>query len=226
MRLFLLLLFFTTGFAAQGAAAETYDLLFRKGSLSSLNASPPAADGQQGKDTLVYDKLTSGLKKGDSPDTDSIGLQLTTDDNVTLILHRGPQMRSLGNFPASVGNPLIMYFLESALDDVAKQSGGSPFYIRNRIKDALRRDAEIVPVAVRFGDRDVQAQQVTLRPFEKDKARDKMGRFADLALAITVSEDVPGGYYSLKATVPEGKGDADIGYVNTITLKGLGEVKP
>ncbi|GEO87471.1 MULTISPECIES: hypothetical protein [Alphaproteobacteria] len=226
MRVFVLVLAFLGATAMPLSAAGTYDLLFAKTALSGLAASAPPTDGQKGSDTLVYDRVVSPLKKGQSPDTDTIGLQLTSDDKVALILHRGPQMRFIGSFPASVGNPLIMYFLESALSDVAKQSGGSPFYMRNRIKEALLKDAEIVPVSVRIGERDVAARQVTIRPFAKDKARDQMGRFAELALAVTVSEDVPGWYYSLRATVPEGSGPEDISYSSAITLTDGGEAKP
>ncbi|MCA1970136.1 MAG: hypothetical protein LDL42_13455 [Rhizobium sp.] len=226
MRVFLLLLALFGGSTAPLSAAETYDLLFRKGALSGLPASPPPAAGEEGRDILVYDRIVSPLKKDESGDTDTIGLQLTSDDNAALILHRGPQMRVIGTFPASVGNPLIMYFLETAVADIAKQSGGSPFYMRNRIKEALLKDAEIVPVSVRIGDRDIAARQVTIRPFAEDKAGGQMGRFAELALAVTVSQDVPGWYYSLKASVPEGSTPADIGYSNAITLTQGGNAKP
>ncbi len=208
------------------SAAETYDLLFRKGALSGVEASSPPASGTAGTDTLVYDRTVSPLKMGETPDTDTIGLQLTSDDTVSLILRRGPQMRFIGSFPASVGNPLIMYFLETALADISRQSGGSPYYMRNRIKEALLKDAEIVPVSVHFADRDVPARQVTIRPFAKDKARYQMGRFADLALAVTVSPEIPGWYYSLEARVPEGSGEADIAYKAAITLTPHGEEKP
>lgn len=120
MRVFLLLLVFLGSMSAPLSAAETYDLLFRKGALSGLEASPPPPEGAKGTDTLVYQRVVSPLRKGETPDNDTIGLQLTSDDNVALILHRGPQMRFIGTFPASVGNPLIMYFLESALADIAK----------------------------------------------------------------------------------------------------------
>lgn len=226
MRVFLLLLALVGGSAAPLSAAETYDLLFRKAALSGLPTSPPPKAGEEGRDVLVYDRIVSPLKAGESGDTDTIGLQLTSDDNAALILHRGPQMRMIGTFPASVGNPLIMYFLETAVADIAKQSGGSPFYMRNRIKEALLKDAEIVPVSVRVGNRDIAASQVTIRPFAEDKARGQMGRFAELALDVTVSQDVPGWYYSLTASVPEGSTPAEIGYSNAITLTQDGNEKP
>jgi len=67
---------------------------------------------------------------------------------------------------------------------------------------------------------------VTIRPFMKDKARERMGRFSELALAVTVSNDIPGWYYSLVATVPAVAGGAEVGYANAITLKAAGKGRP
>lgn len=206
------------------AAAETYDLLFRSNALKGLEAVPPGSEGGQG--TLIYDRVISGAGKAQTGGRFSIGLNVKPDGNVAMTLHQGAQSRGLGDYPASVGNPVIMYFLESVLADVASQSGGSPFYIRNRIKEALLRDAEVVPVSLRYRNRDIAARKVTIRPLTKDKARERMGRFSELALAVTVSEDIPGWYYSLVATVPAAVGAAGAGYSNSITLKPAMEARP
>ncbi|MBP1883794.1 hypothetical protein [Sinorhizobium mexicanum] len=225
MRVLLLFALFLLGMG-QGlaTAAETYELLFRSTALKGLAAVPGKSEAGQG--TLVYDKVISGTDVGQAGGSFGIGLKLKPDDNVVMTLYQGTRSRALGNYPASVGNPIIMYFLESVLTDVAGQSGGSPFYMRNRIKEALLRDAQTVPVSRRYQNRDIAAREVTIRPFTKDKARERMGRFAELALVVTVSEDVPGWYYSLVATVPSAAGGAEAGYSNAITLKKAGEAQP
>ncbi|MCA1370115.1 hypothetical protein I6F15_22275 [Bradyrhizobium sp. BRP14] len=205
------------------AAAETYDLLFRSTALKGLEAAPRSEAGQS---TLVYDRIITGVDEGQAGGSFSIGLKIKPDDNVAMTLYQGTRSRGLGNYPASVGNPVIMYFLESVLADISAQSGGSPFYMRNRIKEALLRDAQIMPVSVRYRDREIAAREVTIRPFMKDKARERMGRFSELALAVTVSDDIPGWYYSLVATVPAAAGGAEVGYSNAITLKAAGEGRP
>ncbi|MCA1403942.1 hypothetical protein I6F26_25600 [Ensifer sp. IC3342] len=223
MRILLLFALFLLGTGhGPAAAAETYELLFRSTALKGLEAVPGKSEAGQG--TLVYDKVISGADVGQAGGSFGIDLKIKPDDDsVAMTLYQGTRSRALGNYPASVGNPLIMYFLESVLVDVAGQSGGSPFYMRNRIKEALLRDAQVVPVSLRYENRDIAAREVTIRPFTKDKARERMGRFAELALAITVSEDVPGWYYSLVATVPAAAGRAEAGYINAITLKRAGE---
>ncbi len=206
------------------AAADTYELLFRSTALKGLEA---VSDGSEaGQSTLIYDRVISGADEGQADGSFSIGLKVKADDNVALTLYQGTRSRGLGNYPASVGNPLIMYFLESVLADVAFQSGGSPFYMRNRIKEALLRDAQIVPVSLHYQDHEIAGREVTIRPFTNDKARERMGRFSQLALAVTVSEDIPGWYYSLVATVPAAAGGAEAGYSNAITLKAAGEARP
>ncbi|WEX90605.1 hypothetical protein PZN02_004159 [Sinorhizobium garamanticum] len=206
------------------AAAETYELLFRSTALKGLEAVP--GNSEAGRSTLVYDKVISGTNVGQTGGSFGIGLKIEPNDNVAMTLYQGTRSRGLGNYPASVGNPVIMYFLENVLADVAAQSGGSPFYMRNRIKEALLRDAQVMPVSLHYENRDIAAREVTIRPFTKDKARERMGRFAELALAVTVSEDIPGWYYSLVATVPAAAGGAEAGYSNAITLKRAGEGRP
>ncbi|MBB4187210.1 hypothetical protein GGE07_003874 [Sinorhizobium terangae] len=225
MRLLLLFALFLLGMGhGPAAAAETYELLFRSTALKGLEAVP--GESETGQGTIVYDKVISGTDVGQAAGSFGIGLKIKPDGNVAMTLHQGTRSRALGNYPASVGNPLIMYFLESVLADIAAQSGGSPFYMRNRIKEALLRDADVVPVSVHYQNREVAAREVTIRPFTNDKAREKMGRFAELALAVTVSEDIPGWYYSLVATVPAAAGGAEAGYTNAITLKQAGEEQP
>ncbi|NIY99214.1 hypothetical protein HC022_24280, partial [Salipiger sp. HF18] len=107
---------------------------------------------------------------------------------------------------ASVGNPMIMYFYESVIRDMAETVGGSPFYIRNRVKEALVQPAEIVTGEASFGGSEVPTQTVILRPFEGDPNAGKMQGFGGLELSVTMSEEVPGWYLSLVATAPGADG--------------------
>lgn len=200
-------------------AAETYQLLFREGVLSGIGAS----------DTLSYTARRSGRSAPEpvqaagqdmAPPPAELRLDLTVapGDEVILTAVQGETRQRAGTFPGSVGNPLIMYFLETVLRDMSNQAGGSPFYIRNRIKDALLRDADIRPVELPFGGATIAAQEVTLLPFANDAARARMSGFADLALVAVVSDAVPGWYYSLTATAPAAPGAEGPGYSNAITL--------
>jgi hypothetical protein len=206
--IFLRALLFLLLLASPIAAAETYDLIFREGSLSGL----PQAD------VLTYDRRVDVETNPEysARNTGHVELTFEPDDMARLQFVQDEKHKLLGRFPATVGNPIIMYFVETVLRDVAHEAGGSPFYIRNRIKESLLLQVPVVEAVVAFGEQTVAAKQIVLRPFETDKSRDKMGAYADLSLTFTMSEQVPGWYSSLVADAP-GKEGAP-GYSNALTL--------
>ena len=110
--------------------------------------------------------------------------------------------RVLGSFPAGIGNPIAMVFLEQVVNRVAEQTGGSPFYIRNRIRDALGGPGEGEPVTVPWHGEEVPATEIALLPFAGDSHRAQLGAFADLEIRVLVSEEVPGWYVSIRAEAP------------------------
>lgn len=199
-------------------AAETYQLLFREGVLSGVGADDTLSYIARRSGRSAPEPVQAGQDMAPPPAELRLDLSVAPGDEVILTAIRGETRQRAGTFPGSVGNPLIMYFLETVLRDMASQAGGSPFYIRNRIKDALLRDADIRPLALSLGGGTVAAQEVTLHPFAEDAARDRMSGFADLTLVAVVSDEVPGWYYSLTATAPAAPGEDGPGYSNAITL--------
>ncbi|MDW4498639.1 hypothetical protein R5H30_11650 [Sulfitobacter sp. D35] len=194
--------------AAPLRASGPYDLIFKTGTLSDLS----------GADTLIYDRR---VEIGDNPDyaarnTGQVELDFQPDEMARLRFFKDGKHRKVGLFPATVGNPIVMYFVETVLRDVAQEAGGSPFYIRNRIKDALIQEAPVEEVTVNVDGAEIAAQRVTLRPFEHDKNRPRMGPYGDLSLTFTMSEALPGWYGSLVAEAPAKDGRA--GYRNALTL--------
>ncbi len=89
----------------------------------------------------------------------------------------------VGTFPTGVANPLLLYFLETTVRATAEATGGSPYYIRNRIREAL--------VAADLGAGEGAAREVTLTPFAGDPNRAKMGAFADLTLRLRFDPERP-----------------------------------
>jgi hypothetical protein len=175
--------------AAGETTATAYDLLFRPGTLDALPA---------GED-LVYDRM---LALPADPEqaaawTGRIALELdeTTPRMARLVFHREGQHRGLGAFPAGMGNPMIMYFVETVARDMSNITGGSPFYIRNRLKDALASPAQV-------GSDPEGAVTVTLRPFEGDPNHDRMQGFGDLVLTVTMNETAPGWLSGMVAEAP------------------------
>lgn len=195
---------------------RTYDLLFRDGTLD-----PVPRD-----EALLYRRdVTNGIRPDAADrDTGRISLSIVEGDGMELAhlefrqdgSHDG-RHRRLGRFPASVGNPMIMYFYEVTARDMAVAAGGSPFYIRNRIKDAMARSHDVEAGTADHYGRLVTTRTVRMRPFADDPNRDRMGAFADLELTVIMSEDVPGWYLGFVA-------EAAPAYRSEVTLEGLGRM--
>lgn len=221
LRIAILALLAGLGGGGKAAAAPGYEILFREGVLDGM------AEGSE----LAYSVARAGRsapeRPGEAPlsaPPERLVLALGPGDEVELAVEDGQHRQKAGRFPASVGNPLIMYFLETVLRDMANQAGGSPFYIRNRIKEAMLAEAEVRPVTLTLaGGETVTGQEIVLHPFARDAARDRMAGFADLAITAQVSDAVPGWYYALAARAPAADGVEGPGYSNAITFVAEGQ---
>jgi len=181
---------------------ETYDLLFRNGTLNEIDRD----------NALIYRRDVFNRLQPESAerDTGEIALSFDTGDGqeapelARLAFHQDERHRGLGQFPASVGNPMIMFFYETVVRDMAESAGGSPFYIRNRVKEALIEPGEVEYGETEMDGRSVETRTIHLRPFEDDPNRDRMQGFGDLTLSVTMTEAVPGWYLSFVAEAGQG----------------------
>ena len=192
---------------------ETYDLLFRKGTLDEISRDS----------TLVYHRDVNNSLKPEAGvrDTGDIALSFSAEQEglAKIEFRKEGKTRGLGRFPASVGNPMIMYFYESVIRDMAETAGGSPFYIRNRVKEVLVQSADVVEGKAQFDGRTIATRTISLYPFREDPNRDRMQGFGDLELRVVMSDDVPGWYLALTASAPGTEGGSV--YRSEITFETL-----
>jgi hypothetical protein len=130
----------------------------------------PVADG-----TLV-------LSEGIDPSDQQPVLELTQQTEA--------RSRKIGPFPVSGGDPVLTFFLEQTVRDMSALTGGSPHYIRNRMKDALFRGGEITMQ----GDTTL----ATFQPFAEDPNAARMMGFETLTLDF-VMDDPAGPIRELRA---------------------------
>lgn len=208
-----LLAFTVTG--AGGApldGTESYDLLFRQGTLDAIPE----------EETLVYERQVTNTLKPETEARDSgrikLGFQTERAEMAQLTLEQDEKHRALGVFPARVGNPMIMFFYETVVRDMAETTGGSPYYVRNRVKDALIQPSEMETGEALLDGRTIATKTITLHPFAEDPNRDRMQGFGDLELSVTMSEEVPGWYLSL---VAEAASDGTTVYRSEVEFRGL-----
>ena len=128
---------------------------------------------------------------------------------LVLTLAEAGESRDVASFPAQGSNPMLLFFLENVVRNVAAQTGGSPFYIRNRLRDALV-GADLGPVQ---DGRSV----IALQPFAADPNRARLGAFAELTLTLALDPAQPGRLLDLKADT----GAAPGGYSEHMVLIGV-----
>ncbi|MFT6089967.1 hypothetical protein [Sulfitobacter sp.] len=186
------------GVAAPLGGQQTYDMLFRNGTLDDVNRDA----------SLVYRRVVVNTLNPEfgKRDTGDIALSFREGQATMAMLEfqQDGKHRALGTFPASVGNPMIMYFYEAVVRDMAESAGGSPFYIRNRVKEALIQPSDVEVGEAQFDGRVVKTQTIRLYPFEGDENQGRMKGFGDLELRVTMSDEVPGWYLSLVAEASGG----------------------
>lgn len=129
-----------------------------------------------------------------------------TGAQIVMTQVQADQTRPIASFPAAGPNPLLIFFLENVVRNMAAQTGGSPHYMRNVIRAVL---AESAPAMA-----DAGPQTVTLRPFDGDPNAAKMGDFAGLTIAMTFDPATPGQLLDLTAQA----GTGPDGYRESLTL--------
>jgi hypothetical protein len=140
----------------------------------------------------------------------------TQKTSVIATLDGGDTAHPLAEFRGTTGNPIALLFIESVVSRISQASASNPFYLRKRINEAMQGRRDERPVSAGHGGANVAAQEVTLRPFEGDQHAQGLGVFAALELTFLLSDAVPGGLVSLRATVGEAPG----GYFEEIHLHG------
>jgi len=116
------------------------------------------------------------------------------------------------------GNPVIMYFLERDVREMKRITGGSPNYYRKLIRLALVDAKEVKPVTVKWGDKQIKADEIVIDPFKDDPAKSRYTRFANKTYSFVLSDQVPGGVVSLKTVMREGSNTGKVMIEENLTL--------
>lgn len=185
------------------------------GALSDLLMAPGLLAEAPVGSTLAYAEARQVPDGGTLEDVadGSVRIEVKADGDaraLLLVRESGGAAQPVGTFAAGVANPLLLYFLETTVRATAEATGGSPYYIRNRIREALA-GADLGDGGTAAGPR-----EVTLVPFAADPNRPRMGDFADLTLRVRFDPAEPGRLLELSADTA---GAAD-GYHEKMVLIG------
>lgn len=197
------------------ADPSSTELFFDKPYLSSV------APGT--KIAYAYKHVTIRAELGDSFDeTLSMSVDAAPDNAAGRVadvdILRGDQHSEAGPFPTMSGNPIALVLLERDVKEMAQLSKGSPFYIRNRVRDALGTGA-VEEAKFSYDGREVKGWKMTMVPFAADPNKDKLAELVGRRYVFLFSDEVPGGLYEIRVVTPKLDGTANI-IETSLTLAG------
>ena len=99
------------------------------------------------------------------------------------------------------GNPVILHFLERDIHEMQRLTKGQANYFRKRIRMAVFNGAQISNVEVPYRGKTIAARQITISPYSDDPLRTRYEKLADKKYIFTLSKDVPGEIYAIRARV-------------------------
>lgn len=130
------------------------------------------------------------------------------ENSVKIDLFTGSRAQEHPNM-SKAGNPVIVAILEQDVVEMNKTLGGSPFYFRIRLKDALAEEKAAEPTKVEYNGKTLDGWKISLKPFADDaKNRGKLKEYANRTYELTFADGVPGGLYALKTVTPKADGGA------------------
>ncbi|TCK31579.1 hypothetical protein EV667_1690 [Ancylobacter aquaticus] len=205
-------LFATAALAASPTASE---LFFEKPYLSKIEPGTTL--------TYAYKHVTAEAKLGDGFDeTLELKVGAPADDPskriADVLIHRGGKEGEAGPFPTMNGNPIALILLERDVKELAQLSKGSPFYLRNRVREHLA-SGTVTPARLTFEGREVEGWKLTMRPFTEDPNKDKLQELVGRRYEFLFSDAVPGGLYSIDVVTPKADGAANM-IETSLTLTG------
>ncbi len=115
---------------------------------------------------------------------------------------------------SATGNPVLLGFLERDLTEMKRLTGGATAYFRKRIRLALVDKADVKATTFIYDGKEINGTEISVRPFVDDPMKQKMEKYVNKNYVFVLSENVPGGIYQIRTTVPVvgkiegGKGNA------------------
>lgn len=183
-------------------SADAETLLFETNHLQKINQ--PVA--------LHYKFKKEGtLEKGFDDDI-NINIDRIERDgskHVTAAFLTGAQKKNFPPVEHAQGNPVLLYFLERDITEMERLTGGKRLYFQKRIRLALASQAEVRPVTFTYNGKSVSGTEIKVLPYLEDPMKARFAKFSDKYYLFTLSDEVPGGIYQMRAVIPDGPAGAD-----------------
>lgn len=181
--------------------------------------------------TLAYrfERQVSEPKLLGEPFADDIKVDVVNDGDagtktVVVKVFTGDRGRDPQKIEGMTGNPLLVVFLDRAVNNLAMLSGGSRPYLKQKLKMSFANGAKVEPVEIAFNGASVKGNRIEVKPFVGDPNALKMMGYDGATFDIVVSDQIPGHFVTLASHYASPTKDSPK-LDETIKLDGVGDIK-
>jgi hypothetical protein len=100
------------------------------------------------------------------------------------------------------GNPIMIHFLERDIAQMAKDTGGSNGFFRNRIRDSFKSPSAVREVKFQFNGASLEGTEIIVTPFVANPYADNFKLYVNKRYEFIFSDQIPGGVYRIHTQVP------------------------
>ena len=178
------------------AQERPVDMLFMRPHLSSL---PAGAE-------LIYrlERSPSDTARLGEPFEDDIKLAVRSvgangGRDIDLRIFTGDRAREVNAITDLTGNPVLVIFLDRAVSNMVRLTGGKAPYFKDRLRAALRDKAVSETIKTEFQGKTLDATRIVVRPFDDDANAERMLGYQGSLFEFLVAQDAPGMLLDMKS---------------------------
>lgn len=179
------------------AQERPVDILFIRPHLSSLPAGTE----------LIYrlERSPSDTGRLGEPFEDDIKLVVRSvgangGRDIDLRIFTGDRAREVNAITDLTGNPVLVIFLDRAVSNMVRLTGGRAPYFKDRLRAALRDKATSEAIKTEFEGRTLAATRIVVRPFDEDANAERMLGYQGSQFEFLVAADAPGMLLDMKSS--------------------------
>jgi hypothetical protein len=175
----------------------------------------PHLSGVPAGSELTYrlERLPSDARLLGEPFSDEIKLVVRSvgasgSRDIDLRIFTGERAREVNAISDLTGNPLLVIFLDRAVSNMVRLTGGAAPYFKDRLRAALRDKATSEATTAEFAGRMLDATRIIVRPFVDDANVGRMLGYGEARLEFLVAEAAPGMLLEMTSTFASSLPDA------------------
>ncbi len=178
------------------AQERPVDMLFMRPHLSSLPAGAEL--------TYRLERTTSDTARLGEPFGDDIKLLVRSvaaggGRDIDLRIFTGDRAREVNAITDLTGNPLLVIFLDRAVINMVRLTGGNAPYLKDRLRSSLRDKAVSETTKAEFEGKTLDATRIVVKPFEEDANAERMLGYQGSQFEFLMAEGAPGMLLDMKS---------------------------